>query len=77
MVIAVDLSAIDGPGNILGSAGPTSISNIGGFFIATTGQMTFDDADVANLEAGGTFGEADHIYPPRYFGLIEWVVQSF
>jgi hypothetical protein len=45
--------AIDGMGGILGSAGPSAISQQGGFFLTTTGSMTFDTADIAGLESNG------------------------
>jgi hypothetical protein len=45
---------IDGVGGILGSAGPNSAINNGGFVLATTGTMVFDTADLANMEANGT-----------------------
>lgn len=46
--------AIDGSGGILGSAGPTGITNNGGFVLATTGVMQFDSADLADMELDGT-----------------------
>lgn len=45
--------AIDGPGGVLGSAGPTGGSQQGGFILTTTGSMAFDSADVAALEMSG------------------------
>ncbi|HEX6250827.1 MAG TPA: leishmanolysin-related zinc metalloendopeptidase [Gemmatimonadaceae bacterium] len=52
IVIYAAIVAIDGPGNVLGSAGPCYIRGPGlGFPL--TGVMLFDEADVANLEAGG------------------------
>jgi len=45
---------IDGPGDVLGRAGPTITTNQGGFTLATTGIMKFDSADVANLENSGS-----------------------
>jgi hypothetical protein len=47
-------NAIDGVGGILGSAGPSSGVTQAGFFLSTAGNMTFDTADLANLEANGT-----------------------
>jgi hypothetical protein len=48
--------AIDGAGGILGQAGPTFGTTQGGYFLATTGIMQFDSADLANLELSGTLG---------------------
>lgn len=53
--ITANISAIDGPGGILGSAGPTLGFNDGTYFIAAAGTMRFDSADVANLEAQDQF----------------------
>jgi hypothetical protein len=56
LVIFASIAPIDGPGKILGQAGPA-------FIRATTddlpaiGCMQFDEADVAALEADGTFNE--------------------
>jgi hypothetical protein len=57
VVISATLPAGDGPGGILGSAGPTTTINSGGFTLANTGQMEFDSFDVADLETAGTFDE--------------------
>ncbi|MBL8241750.1 MAG: PEP-CTERM sorting domain-containing protein [Bryobacterales bacterium] len=46
--------AIDGAGGILGSAGPDTITNQGGFWLSTTGTMQFDTADLTNMENNGT-----------------------
>lgn len=53
--ITANISAIDGSGGILGQAGPTSGINDGTYLIATQGQMQFDSADVADLQAAGEF----------------------
>lgn len=48
---------IDGPGSILGQAGPTALrpANAGqAAFLPAKGQMAFDIADLANMEANGT-----------------------
>lgn len=45
---------IDGPGGILGSAGPTFITSQGGYVLTTAGRMRFDSADLTNLENNGT-----------------------
>ena len=55
LVIYASVEPIDGPGNVLGSAGPCLIRNTGG--LTVYGVMRFDSADVAGLEAGGTFDE--------------------
>ncbi|HVK15672.1 MAG TPA: PEP-CTERM sorting domain-containing protein [Fimbriiglobus sp.] len=54
--ITINASGADlgGPGGTLGSAGPTSFSNQGGFRYATAGSMRFDTADLPNMEANGT-----------------------
>ncbi|WP_456476632.1 leishmanolysin-related zinc metalloendopeptidase [Oceanithermus sp.] len=53
LVIFVSIEPIDGEGNVLGSAGPCYVRASNGLpFIGT---MRFDEADVANLEARGTF----------------------
>jgi hypothetical protein len=65
ITIQANVDPIDGVGGILGSAGPTTIlspaifdDTIGGgnTTLPFTGEMTFDSADVASLEADGTFG---------------------
>ena len=43
--------AIDGPGGILGQAGPTNITGSGGFVLTTVGIMEFDSADLPGLGA--------------------------
>ena len=45
---------IDGAGGILGSAGPNSIVSRAGFWLAATGSMQFDTADLTNLESNGS-----------------------
>ncbi len=51
--VVIDASApsIDGPGSILGSAGPTQLR--GGSFLPARGLMRFDSADLATLETNG------------------------
>jgi hypothetical protein len=53
--IRVELVAIDGPGRILGAAGPRCVRDtLGGTrFLPATGTMRFDTADLASLEARG------------------------
>jgi Leishmanolysin/Viral BACON domain len=55
LVIYASVEPIDGVGNILGSAGPCFIRTTGG--LTMYGVMRFDSADVATLEAAGTFDE--------------------
>ena len=52
--IAAEGAAIDGVGGILGSAGPDFVVNEGGYTLTSAGSMTFDSADLASLESGGT-----------------------
>lgn len=53
IVIFATVDSIDGPGNILGQAGPCLIRSAGDLPIL--GVMMFDSADVAQLEADGEF----------------------
>jgi hypothetical protein len=46
-------AAIDGPGGILGSAGPTTGVFSASFLYANSGAMTFDSADLSSLEMSG------------------------
>ena len=55
LVIFVDLSAIDGPGKVLGSAGPCLVRSSTGLSIV--GQMKFDNADIANMETNNTLDD--------------------
>ncbi|MEM0982580.1 MAG: hypothetical protein AAGI17_01375, partial [Planctomycetota bacterium] len=55
--ISAVVAPIDGPGSVLGSAGPTGGFTAGGTIFVSSGAMTFDSADVAALEAAGTFDE--------------------
>lgn len=52
VIIDVAVEPIDGPGNVLGQAGPTCISLADE--LPLHGVMTFDSADVAVMAAGGT-----------------------
>jgi hypothetical protein len=64
VTINATVAPIDGPGGTLGSAGPTlaSIQDEDGvaggakFALVTEGDMTFDSADMNNLETAGTLG---------------------
>ncbi|MCC6508346.1 MAG: PEP-CTERM sorting domain-containing protein [Pirellulaceae bacterium] len=52
--ITANVEAIDGVGNVLGSAGPTAIAlDAANYTLATNGLMRFDSADVAGLLSGG------------------------
>ncbi len=53
LVILARFDSIDGPGQVLGSAGPCSIRTSNA--LTLVGQMRFDTADVATLIANGTF----------------------
>jgi hypothetical protein len=53
LLIIATVESIDGPGGILGSAGPCQIRNTG--LLPTLGIMRFDAADVASMEAGGSY----------------------
>jgi len=44
---------IDGPGGIFGSAEPTQVIPRGSFLYAVAGEMTFDSADLSDLETAG------------------------
>ena len=55
LAINVLLEDIDGPGKVLGSAGPCFIRSTGG--LPMFGNMRFDIADVAQLETDGRFGD--------------------
>lgn len=60
VVIMAQGSAIDGPGKILGQAGPTHVrpANAGKFaFIPAKGVMAFDTADLAAMESKGTLND--------------------
>ncbi len=51
LMLLVDFSNIDGPGNVLGSAGPCAFSGTSGF--PAFGVITIDGADAADLAASG------------------------
>jgi len=53
VVIFAEITPIDGPGSILGSAGPCLIRS--GSRSPVAGMMRFDSADVANLQSAGSF----------------------
>lgn len=54
--VEIDASgpSIDGAGGILGQAGPDLITKQGGYWLASTGIMMFDSADLANMESSGS-----------------------
>ncbi len=55
LVILAKFDSIDGPGKILGQAGPCLIRNSDG--LSALGEMEFDTADVANLISSGQLNE--------------------
>jgi hypothetical protein len=55
LVIDATAPAIDGVGQILGQAGPSSLRS--GSLLPAAGSMEFDSADVASLEAAGQLDE--------------------
>ncbi|KPK65220.1 MAG: hypothetical protein AMS21_05330 [Gemmatimonas sp. SG8_38_2] len=55
VLIFATIDSIDGPGGILGQAGPCLIRSSSQIPVA--GAMIFDEADLANLEAGGQLDE--------------------
>jgi hypothetical protein len=60
LLILAQGSDIDGPGAILGQAGPTALRppNAGAAaFLPAKGVMQFDTADLAQMEAGGTLND--------------------
>lgn len=60
VLILAQGSAIDGPGMILGQAGPTHLrpESAGDVaFIPAKGMMSFDTADLERLESGGTLND--------------------
>jgi hypothetical protein len=54
LLIFATVENIDGPGGTLGSAGPCFIRSPG--FLPSLGMMRFDAADVASMEANGSYG---------------------
>src|SRR5215211_338931 len=60
LVILAQGAPIDGVGSILGQAGPSILrpANAGpAAFLPAKGEMTFDTADLANMEANGTLDD--------------------
>jgi len=60
VLIEASGTPIDGPGGILGQAGPTHLRPAGAgaaAFIPAKGRMQFDTADLAQMQANGTLGD--------------------
>jgi len=60
LLILAQGADIDGPGRILGQAGPTRLrpGNAGAAaFLPAKGEMTFDSADLAQMETAGTLND--------------------
>jgi hypothetical protein len=60
LLILAQGTAIDGPGGILGQAGPTDLrpdSAGSAAFLPVKGIMSFDTADLANMEVDGTLND--------------------
>jgi len=60
LLILAEGAPIDGVGNVLGQAGPSRLrpSNAGAAaFLPAKGEMTFDTADLASMEADGTLND--------------------
>lgn len=77
VIIFVNLAPIDGPGSILGSAGPCEF-RAGPSYLPAAGSMTFDAADLGGLEASGMFNavilhEMGHVLG---IGTL-WTVKGF
>jgi hypothetical protein len=55
VLIQAEITPIDGPGKVLGQAGPCAVWT--GDHLTRVGTMEFDSADVANMLADGSFTE--------------------
>jgi hypothetical protein len=55
LLIFASIDSIDGPGNVVGQAGPCFIRTANQ--LPLLGRMRFDEADLANLQAGGRLGD--------------------
>ncbi len=55
LLVLVEARAIDGPGGVLGSAGPCLLRSASG--LPVIGSVTIDQADLAALEANGRLGD--------------------
>lgn len=80
LLIDATIEAIDGEGNILGSAGPRNLR--GENLLPFKGEMRFDEADIANIDAQGTLQaviihEIGHVlgigtlWGPNWIGLVD------
>jgi hypothetical protein len=54
IIVEADNPYIDGVGDTLGSAGPTSTYQDASYWFTSTGSMRFDSADINDLENAGT-----------------------
>ena len=89
VLIFVELDSIDGPGQILGQAGPCFFRNQGAFpDLIAIGIMTFDTFDLAALAAQGELNdvilhEMGHVlgfgtlWAPQYFALLDGTNTQF
>ena len=57
ILIEAQGQSIDGPGKVLGQAGPTRIRPASAGFLPAKGKMVFDTADLAQMETRGTLGD--------------------
>jgi hypothetical protein len=57
ITINAKAEAMDGIGGVLGTAGPSSASFQGGYWLTGSGSMTFDSFDLADMEADGILNE--------------------
>eukprot|EP01026_Neomeris_dumetosa_P012015 TRINITY_DN142348_c0_g1_i1.p3 TRINITY_DN142348_c0_g1~~TRINITY_DN142348_c0_g1_i1.p3 ORF type:complete len:128 (+),score=12.79 TRINITY_DN142348_c0_g1_i1:28-411(+) len=55
LFISASVTHIDGPGQILGQAGPDELAQINGKALPIHGNMQFDSADVDMMVENGTF----------------------
>ncbi len=67
VLILVEIAAIDGPGGVLGSAGPCVLRS--GSLLPAMGAMRFDQADVAAMQQSGEFGDVILHEMAHVFGL--------
>ena len=68
ILILVRIDSIDGPGSVLGSAGPCRFRF--GSLLPALGQMTFDSADMAGLSAQGALNSVILHEMGHVFGFI-------
>jgi hypothetical protein len=67
VLILVEVVAIDGPGGVLGSAGPCVLRN--GSLLPAMGAMRFDQADLAAMQQSGELGDVILHEMAHVFGL--------